>query len=102
MRPRRQAYTRKTPPLPALPTPQDDGGFKTTGVTPADVIRIRSKVGSGIFRDGMTVGDFLRAVQSRQEGIQRLGRCQKAGIIGFEQATLERELDEAAKPDALP
>ncbi|MER8972143.1 hypothetical protein [Mesorhizobium sp. M0800] len=102
MRHKRQAYTRKTPPPPAPPAPQDDGGFKTSGVTPADVIRIRSKVGSGIFRDGMTVGDFLRAVQSREEGIQRLARSQRAGIIGFEEATLESEIDEAAKPDALP
>ncbi|MER9421450.1 hypothetical protein NKI88_03195 [Mesorhizobium sp. M0317] len=82
--------------------PPDNGGFKTTGVTLADVIRIRSRVGSGIFRDGMTVGDFLRAVHSRQQGIQQLARCQKAGIIGFEEASLESELDEAAKPDALP
>lgn len=29
-------------------------------------------------------------------------RCQKAGIIGFEEATLESEIDGAAKPDALP
>lgn len=35
MRHKRQAYTRKTPPAPAPAAPQEDVGFKTSGLTPA-------------------------------------------------------------------
>lgn len=95
MPPRKATYRRREKAAqPRRPDPED-ARFKTTGVTEADVVRIRSKVGTGMFRDGMTVGDFLRAVPSRDAGKRMLYRCAKSKLIGFEQATIETELAEA-------
>ena len=58
--------------------------LKTSGVTSADAIRVLAVPGSGIFRDGMTVGDFLRGVPNRAMAMQMLARCQRAGTIGFQ------------------
>ena len=95
MPPRKATYRRRAPAAkPQRPDPED-ARFKTTGVTEADIVRIRSRVGTGMFRDGMTVGDFLRAVPSRDNGLRMLARCAKAKLIGLEQATVETELAEA-------
>ena len=99
MPPKKQPYSRRLAPKPLAAAPSADPSLKTTGVTAADVIRVLSKVGTGIFRDGMTVGEFLRAVPSRDAGLRMLASCRRSGVIGFEQGSVENEID-AARAEA--
>lgn len=90
MRPRKLPHRRQAPwrkPEPRSeppPPPAETLALKTSGVTLADTIRVLAVPGSGIFRDGMTVGDFLRGVPNRAVGMHMLARCQRAGTIGFQ------------------
>lgn len=95
MAPRKQPYSRRAvcqKPAPSRRVVRDE---KTSNVGGADVIRILSRRGSGIFRDGMTVDQFLRAVPNRKEGLRMLLRCQRAGIVAFQQGSVEAELARA-------
>lgn len=73
----------------------DESQYKTRGVTAADIIRVRRVAGSGIFRDGMSVGDFLRGQPNQYRALQILAKERQRGTIGIVQATVEQELAEA-------
>jgi hypothetical protein len=67
--------------------------FKTTGVTATDVIRVRNRTAGFLFRDRMTVGEFLDGVPDRHSGLELLARSQMAGAIGFVQGVRRRGPD---------
>lgn len=61
-----------------------DGRIETIDLTEEHAIRVLAPAGSGIFRDGMTVGDFLRGMPTREAALRLLARSRRAGTIGFE------------------
>lgn len=88
MPPRKRHTSRPTPRVcrrfvrAFVPPP---GLFKTRGVAATDLIRVLVRSTLGIFRDGMTVGEFVSSVPDRRAALTLLIRCQKAGTIGFQQ-----------------
>lgn len=92
---RKQPYSRRAAPAQPMPAPTQLPGCKTSGVIGSDVIRILSPKGTAIFRDGMTVDEFLRAVPSRIEGMRMIVRTHRAGLIAIQEGAAEAALAEA-------
>jgi hypothetical protein len=50
-----------------------------------DVIRVLSPVARAVYRDGMTVRQFIATQGDPLEALRQLVRSRRAGLIGFQQ-----------------